>query len=223
MVKVYVDSHEPEHIVKELKKLNLDVEVIPLETGDYQIGDILIERKTAGDLLSSIRDGRLFDQLYRLMILRSKGMKPVVAVTGTLPKFDYFTKRKPTKERYMQMLATENNILKTMAFSYSVPYVKFSNDASFIVELQKLAKNLDKQKDRPVYKTANAGEHPISDIKSDMLSQIPTIGRKISSMLSEKYTVKELASMKQEELEALEVGERPLKDRGKHIWEALNK
>lgn len=56
-------------IVEELQKLNdqLTIEVYTLQTGDYLIGDkIIVERKTLSDFLTSIKNGRIFQQAYRM-------------------------------------------------------------------------------------------------------------------------------------------------------------
>jgi Fanconi anemia group M protein len=42
------------------------VEILNLDAGDYLIGDILIERKTAVDFIKSIVDGRLWNQLKKM-------------------------------------------------------------------------------------------------------------------------------------------------------------
>lgn len=54
-------------IVEELSKHNnqLTIEVCALQTGDYLIGDkIIVERKTLSDFLTSIKNGRVFQQAY---------------------------------------------------------------------------------------------------------------------------------------------------------------
>lgn len=44
-----------------------DVEMVRLMAGDYLInGEVLVERKTAGDFAASLVDGRLFPQAFRL-------------------------------------------------------------------------------------------------------------------------------------------------------------
>lgn len=56
-------------IVGEIEKLTdqLTIEMSMLSAGDYWIGDnIIVERKTLNDFLISIKDGRIFQQAYRI-------------------------------------------------------------------------------------------------------------------------------------------------------------
>jgi ERCC4-type nuclease len=56
-------------IVEELSKFNdqLSLELCALQTGDYLIRDkIIVERKTLSDFLASIKNGRVFQQAYRM-------------------------------------------------------------------------------------------------------------------------------------------------------------
>lgn len=56
-------------IVEIIGKLTdqLTSEMVTLPTGDYLIGDkIIIERKTLSDFLNSIKNGRIFQQAYRI-------------------------------------------------------------------------------------------------------------------------------------------------------------
>jgi ERCC4-related helicase/ERCC4-type nuclease len=63
-----VDAREAASpLARELVDRGVPLRTAVLPTGDYAVGDrILVERKTASDLVASIKDGRLFDQLARL-------------------------------------------------------------------------------------------------------------------------------------------------------------
>lgn len=68
MVNIITDDREPQIIIDALSandKINLTKQ--RLTVGGYEIdGRVLIERKTLQDLIISIKDGRLFNQAYRL-------------------------------------------------------------------------------------------------------------------------------------------------------------
>ena len=79
-----IDSREPDHI----KHINFGCPsmVQTLETGDLHIATdddklLVIERKTAGDFVNSIKDGRLFNQ-----VARAKQITPYVyvVIVGTI-------------------------------------------------------------------------------------------------------------------------------------------
>jgi DNA excision repair protein ERCC-4 len=72
---VLIDSKEPKEAENWFKEqgLQLLLKRVSLETGDYllrvsssPIKEIAVERKTVSDYVNSIKDGRLFNQLYRL-------------------------------------------------------------------------------------------------------------------------------------------------------------
>ena len=66
-----------------LKKFGCKIEEEKLEIADYVVSDrVAIERKTLADLVSSIKDLRLFSQLKEL----SKFEKPILLIEG----FEYF-------------------------------------------------------------------------------------------------------------------------------------
>lgn len=67
-VKVVCDHREQAGgVVKHLHTLGLDVEVRPLDIGDFVLSDrVVVERKTAEDFVASLLDQRLFEQLKAL-------------------------------------------------------------------------------------------------------------------------------------------------------------
>ena len=83
IIPVVVDDREAgSEVVHALREIDgLVVEVRRLKLGDYYInGNLLIERKTFGDLASSIKDGRLFQQACRLA---SSPTRSAVILEGT--------------------------------------------------------------------------------------------------------------------------------------------
>lgn len=64
---IFVDDRErASGIPDQLMKLGDEVIVSTLKIGDYLIGDLAIERKSAGDYISSLMSGHLHTQLYEL-------------------------------------------------------------------------------------------------------------------------------------------------------------
>jgi ERCC4-type nuclease len=89
---VVVDSREAsaaKRIVRELVLRGLEVRVEPLEFGDYYVSGVLVERKTATDLVASLREGRLWSQLEGLkssnalpMMILETSIKNIIRYTG---------------------------------------------------------------------------------------------------------------------------------------------
>ncbi len=66
-VKIIVDHREKNSLViSELISLNIDIEFKQLEIADYIIGNIAVERKTISDLIGSMINKRLFQQLENM-------------------------------------------------------------------------------------------------------------------------------------------------------------
>ena len=65
---IIVDSREKNSLVLSyLYEKNANVKKEKLEVGDYQIGDLIIERKTLSDFIHSIKTNRLKEQIKSLM------------------------------------------------------------------------------------------------------------------------------------------------------------
>ena len=85
------------------REKGLRVAVRRLEAGDFHVPEnqgreaILVERKTSGDLVSSIIDSRLWSQASRLReAARDLGARPVVVVEGGIEKPLRYRKIAPT-------------------------------------------------------------------------------------------------------------------------------
>ena len=79
--KIIADSREGNsRVLRELTKLGIDIKVETLAIGDYQItDDLIIERKTASDFVSSITDKRLYKQAKDMV---DNFKKPVIILEG---------------------------------------------------------------------------------------------------------------------------------------------
>lgn len=78
---IYADSREGNSkVLRELDKLNVDIEVKSLAVADYQVsGEVAIERKTAKDFIGSIIDQRLYQQAKELV---ENFKKPIIILEG---------------------------------------------------------------------------------------------------------------------------------------------
>ncbi len=92
-VTILADMRETKSgIIKQLEALGATVKVVELEVGDYVLsGDLAVERKTAVDFVSSIFDGRIFNQVGKL---RLNFQKPVFLIEGDV----YSTRSAITRE-----------------------------------------------------------------------------------------------------------------------------
>ena len=78
---VYADSREGNSkVIRHLTEMEIDVKIRSMAVGDYQVSDeVVIERKTASDFVSSIIDKRLFKQARELT---EEFKKPIIILEG---------------------------------------------------------------------------------------------------------------------------------------------
>ena len=70
---IFIDTREKNSMVPSyLFKISKNAKFKKLEVGDYLIGDIIIERKSAPDFFSSIYSGRLKEQLSNIIKYKNK-------------------------------------------------------------------------------------------------------------------------------------------------------
>jgi Fanconi anemia group M protein len=77
---IYVDNRENSVIVEQLVELGAEIKEKQLDIGDYILSDrVGVERKQIKDFLTSIMDGRIFDQAARL---KAAYTRPVFIIEG---------------------------------------------------------------------------------------------------------------------------------------------
>ncbi len=94
---IYVDSREAStknglKIVKKLNTLGAKVVIRKLDFGDYIVGeDIAVERKTIHDLISTLTQRFLFDQIFNMKTAYPKAILLIEGYLGILRKFRRIT------------------------------------------------------------------------------------------------------------------------------------
>ena len=71
--RIVIDDRERKSGIPELiKKIGINVEIKTLQVGDYIVSpETVVERKSIQDFMSSIFDGRLFDQCNSCLLYTS--------------------------------------------------------------------------------------------------------------------------------------------------------
>src|SRR3989337_4183530 len=89
-LRIIVDEREKKSGIPDLLKavgVNIEMKMLPL--GDYIVApETVVERKTINDLVSSIFDGRLFDQCTRL---KQHFHNPIILMEGTVVEIEKIT------------------------------------------------------------------------------------------------------------------------------------
>jgi len=156
-------------VLQTLAERDVIIRLENLEVGDYVIGDYIIERKTILDFISSIADGRLYEQLNKLKdknaILILEGEEEEIFITPEL------------SPNYIRSL-----ILKIL-LEYKVPIIRTKNFVETSNYLYLLAKNVYKRATIP----QGSKEEDFDRIKENILKQIPGIGDTLAKKLLERF------------------------------------
>lgn len=205
-LRIIVDEREKKSGIPDLlKAVGVNIEIKTLPVGDYIVApEIVVERKSIRDLLSSIFDGRLFDQCNRL---KEHFQHPVILIEGNVDQIEEFT---------------ENSLvfygaLSSIAIDFKIPVLPTPN----ATHTAKLLVSMSSRKE------ASAGPFlkkikKSSDIQRQQLSvlcSLPGIGEKLATRMLEKFgTPLRVLSASSVELSKVEgLG----KERAKKITEML--
>ena len=131
---IIIDDREDKYIRELLKS---ESEVIRLEVGDYIIDDLIIERKSPTDFISSLLDKRIFRQLINMK--ENNQYKPLLAITGNIW-------RGLADRRIKNGSAMVFGSLKSIAEDFGIPIIQFDNEKDFVSFL----KICDKKKNKKI-------------------------------------------------------------------------
>jgi len=185
---IYIDIKEPKEMVQLLKQHKCPVEVTELLAGDYVFDEWAIERKTTKDFLSSVFDGRIWDQAFTLM---TNFEHPIIIIEGGFPVvYDRYTFQK--RKAFIGALT---RLLKSFKCSVIVTPDK-DGTAEFIANLYK-SLHIKKDTLKPVIKKGKTPE----EIRENILCAIPTIGRRTAKNILKQFpTIRDVANSTLENL-----------------------
>ena len=189
-VKIIVDSREKNSkILFYLKKQGIDLEFKQLDCADYIVSDrAAIEYKKGEDLLSSIIDGRLFEQLGSIS---NAYQIPILLIEGF-----------PSGGIHPEAIA---GALSSFMIDFGVSIIQTQTSEETAVILKRLAMREQKTKKRKAlirkaFKISNPKENALS-----VLSSFPGINRVLATRMLEKFkSVKGVVNASDEDLEEIE-------------------
>ena len=173
-IRIVVDEREKKSGVPDLLKglgINLEMKVLPV--GDFIVGpETIIERKTISDLVSSIFDGRLFDQCDRL---KEHYQFPILLIEGDIDEIEELT---------------ENSLIfygaiSSIAIDFRIPIIHTPN-ASHTTKLLISMCSRKNENSGPFIKKIRKS----NDLKKQqlsMLSSLPGVGEKTAIRMLEKF------------------------------------
>jgi len=189
--KIIADTHEKNSLIISELHSNKDVEleIKSLKIGDYLIGDIIIERKTINDFISSMINKRLIQQLKQLQ----KYKQNLLIIEGQSSSF--FEKNKFN-------LNSIRGFILSISLNYHIPVIMTRD----YIDTSKYLIILSKQKLKKHQRITLHSRIPktIEEQKQYILEAFPNIGPKTSEKLLKKFkTIKNILNADEKELKEI--------------------
>ena len=173
-LRIIVDERERKSgIPNLLKSIGMNIEMKTLPIGDYIVApETVIERKSIRDLLSSVFDGRLFDQCTRL---KEHFQHPIVLMEGNVDEVEEIT---------------ENPLifygaLSTVVIDFQIPIIPTPSATHTAKLLVSMCSRKDSPKGPYLKKIKKS-----SDLEKQQLStlcSLPGVGEKFAVRMLEKF------------------------------------
>jgi len=194
---IYVDSREAstkngQKIVKKLNELRAKLVIRKLDFGDFLIGeDVAIERKTIHDLVSTLTQRFLFDQIFNMKAAYPKSILLIEGYMGIIRKFRRIT---PEALNGALFAITQANIS-------IVPTIDYRDTAIFLVTAAKQLRKKGKVKAviRHRHKAKNMQQKQVYAVTG-----LPHVGPTLAVNLLKQFgSVHQVFSASKEELKAV--------------------
>ena len=228
MVKLFVDYREKK-IISDLSTFFPDMQITRLPVGDviiikktnpfwnrfYELGiedtAIIIERKSMADFISSIRSGRIWDQMNRISNLdHLNGIRVqhrILAVHGTFEDYfaqipDYQISDEIKGDGFWRFITKS---MTDVILKYGIPIIMLNNRNQFIELIKYLAStNLDFINTYVIKRRTSQNKRIKStgkDLQIDMLCSIPLISYKLAERLLDEFkTISSICEASQKDL-----------------------
>jgi len=173
-LRIIVDERERKSGIPELlKSVGLNIEMKTLLVGDYIVApETVVERKSVRDLLSSIFDGRLFDQCSRL---KENFEHPILLIEGNVDEI----------EEIAENPLIFYGAISTVVLDFKIPVIPTPSAAHTAKLLVSLCSRKDAPKGPYLKKIKKS-----SDLQKQQLSvlcSLPGIGDKFAVRMLEKF------------------------------------
>ncbi|HRZ85857.1 MAG TPA: ERCC4 domain-containing protein [Candidatus Paceibacterota bacterium] len=188
-LKVIIDNHEKNSLIpSELINLGCEIEFKSLQVGDYIVKDVIIERKTVSDFVSSMLNKRLITQIQNLQQFDNK----LLIIEG-LDECDLY------KNKHFSGI-NENAIrgfLLSISLTHKVPIIftkNYEDTAKFLIVLSK-------KQEKELSIKVNKRVRNINEQMQYIIEGFPGIGPKTAKKLLKDFkTIKGVINASEEEL-----------------------
>lgn len=173
-LRIVIDDREKKSGIPDLlRAIGMNLEVKKLDVGDYIVApETVVERKSIRDLMSSIFDGRLFDQCSRL---REHFQFPVVLMEGNVDEIEEITDNP----------LVFYGAISTVALDFRIPVIptpSATHTAKLLVSMCSRKGQSDGPFLKKIKKTGDLQRQQLSSLCS-----LPGIGEKLAVRTLEKF------------------------------------
>lgn len=173
-LRIVVDEREKKSGIPDLlKAVGVSLEIKTLPVGDYIVApETIVERKSISDLVSSVFDGRLFDQCSRL---KEHFAHPIILIEGDVDKI----------EQIVENPLVFYGALSSIALDFKIPIVPTPN----AIHTAKLLVSMCSRKEiskGPFLKKIKKSD----DLQRQQLSvlcSLPGVGEKLATRMLERF------------------------------------
>lgn len=173
-LRIVVDEREKKSGIPDLLKgtgINLEIKTLPV--GDYIVApETVVERKTVSDLVSSIFDGRLFDQCHRL---KEHYQFPILIIEGDIDEIEELTENP----------LVFYGAISSIAIDFKIPVIPTPNAIHTSKLLISMCSRKDASKGPFIKKIRKSND--LQKQQLSMLCSLPGVGEKTAIRMLEKF------------------------------------
>jgi len=173
-LRIVIDVREKKSGIPDLlKAVGVNIEIKKLPIGDYIVApETVVERKSIQDLVSSIFDGRLFDQCSRL---KEHFQHPIILIEGNVDEIDSIT---------------ENPLifygaLSTIAIDFKIPIIPTSSASHTAKLLVSMCSRKESHKGPFLKKIRKSNDLQRQQLST--LCSLPGVGEKTAIRMLKKF------------------------------------
>lgn len=173
-LRIVIDEREKKSGIPDLlKAVGVNTEIKTLPIGDYIVApEIIVERKSIHDLMSSIFDGRLFDQCARL---KEHYQYPVILIEGNVDEIESIT------ENPLIFYGS----LSTIALDFKIPIIPTPSASHTAKLLISMCSRKETPKGPFLKKIRKSNDMQRQQLSA--LSSLPGVGEKLAIRMLEKF------------------------------------
>ena len=172
-LRIVADEREKKSGIPDLLKgtgINLEIKTLPV--GDYIVApETVVERKTISDLVSSIFDGRLFDQCHRL---KEHYQFPILIIEGDIDEIEELTENP----------LVFYGAISSIAIDFKIPVIPTPNATHTSKLLISMCSRKDASKGPFIKKIRKSND--LQKQQLSMLCSLPGVGEKTAIRMLEK-------------------------------------